>query len=97
MLEKEPVKARPAVQQQMQHWQKDSDFAGVCGDARVKLPEAERRQWQKLWAEVEPFRNLLPDNVVVGALGAHPAWLASHPATASAPWGRVLPEILILS
>jgi serine/threonine protein kinase/Flp pilus assembly protein TadD len=44
---------RPKVRQAMQHWQKDSDFAGVRGDAALaRLPEAERDAWQKLWAEV---------------------------------------------
>ena len=37
----------------MQHWQQDTDFAGVRGpEALAKLPEAERQEWQKLWAEV---------------------------------------------
>jgi hypothetical protein len=37
----------------MQHWLKDDDFAGVRGEeALAKLPESERREWQKLWAAV---------------------------------------------
>jgi hypothetical protein len=37
----------------MQHWLDDSDFAGVRGEAALaKLPETERRAWQKLWADV---------------------------------------------
>jgi hypothetical protein len=44
------------VQQRLQHWQQDTDFAGVRGDALTKLPEAERQQWQKLWAEIEALR-----------------------------------------
>jgi tetratricopeptide (TPR) repeat protein len=53
LLEKEPDKAGPPVREQMQHWQQDTDFAGVRGqDALAKLPEAERQQWQKLWADV---------------------------------------------
>jgi serine/threonine protein kinase/Flp pilus assembly protein TadD len=45
--------AGAAVRQQMQHWLEDSDFAGVRGEAALaKLPEAERRAWQKLWADV---------------------------------------------
>ena len=37
----------------MQHWLDDPDFAGVRGpDALAKLPEAERPDWQKLWADV---------------------------------------------
>jgi hypothetical protein len=34
-------------------WQQDPDFTGVRGDALAKLPEAERQQWQQLWADVE--------------------------------------------
>jgi tetratricopeptide (TPR) repeat protein len=53
-LEKDPDRARPAVRQQMQHWQRDGDLAGVRGtDALAKLPEAERRAWQEFWADVE--------------------------------------------
>jgi tetratricopeptide (TPR) repeat protein len=56
-LEKEPKKARGVLAGQMQNWQKDTDFTGVRGDAALgKLPEAERRDWQKLWKEVEGLR-----------------------------------------
>src|SRR5205085_5241837 len=42
-LEKEGDKVRPAVVEQMQHWQADPDFAGVRGpEALTRLPEAER-------------------------------------------------------
>jgi hypothetical protein len=37
----------------MDHWQKDTDLAGVRDAAALaKLPAAERAVWQKLWAEV---------------------------------------------
>jgi len=53
LLDKEPDKARPAVRENMQHWQQDTDFAGVRGpEALAKLPEAERQEWQQLWADV---------------------------------------------
>jgi serine/threonine-protein kinase len=46
-------KDREAVQQQMMHWQEDTDFAGVRDkDALAKLPEAERDAWRKLWDDV---------------------------------------------
>jgi tetratricopeptide (TPR) repeat protein/serine/threonine protein kinase len=52
-LEKDPNKAGPDVLQTMQHWQGDTDFAGVRGpEALARLPEAERPVWQKLWQEV---------------------------------------------
>jgi serine/threonine-protein kinase len=54
VLEKEPDKSRPLVRQQMEHWQQDGDFAGVRGPlALAKLPESERQDWQKLWADVQ--------------------------------------------
>jgi tetratricopeptide (TPR) repeat protein len=53
LLEKQPDKARPAVARQMRHWLQDTDFNGVRGpDALARLPEAERQDWQKLWADV---------------------------------------------
>jgi serine/threonine-protein kinase len=45
--------ARPQLRQTMGHWKKDSDLAGVRDTAALaKLPEAERADWQKLWAGV---------------------------------------------
>jgi tetratricopeptide (TPR) repeat protein len=53
LLDTEPAKAPPLVAQQMRHWLDDTDFNGVRGpDALAKLPEAERKDWQKLWADV---------------------------------------------
>jgi serine/threonine protein kinase/tetratricopeptide (TPR) repeat protein len=57
LLDKEPEKARARVQQQLRYWQQDADFAGVRGDALAKLPEAESREWQQLWADVEQTLN----------------------------------------
>jgi hypothetical protein len=57
LLEKEPDKARAAVAQQLTHWLEDPDFAGVRGpEALGRLAEAERRDWQKLWDDVEALR-----------------------------------------
>jgi serine/threonine protein kinase/Flp pilus assembly protein TadD len=53
LLDKDPERARAAVQQALRHWQEDADLAGVRGDALAELPEAERRPWQQLWADVE--------------------------------------------
>jgi tetratricopeptide (TPR) repeat protein len=53
LLEKEPKKVGSAVRDQMKHWQQDTDFAGVRGPAALaKLSEAERHDWEKLWADV---------------------------------------------
>ena len=52
-LDQNPEKLGSMVQQTMQIWQRDTDFDGVRGEEAVaKLPESERRDWQKLWEEV---------------------------------------------
>jgi tetratricopeptide (TPR) repeat protein len=53
LLKREPDKLRPVIAQQLQHWLKDTDFAGVRGpEALAKLPKDERQAWQQLWADV---------------------------------------------
>jgi tetratricopeptide (TPR) repeat protein/serine/threonine protein kinase len=53
-LESDEAKIRPVVQQTMQHWLRDTDFAGVRGpEALAKLPQGERQDWPKLWADVK--------------------------------------------
>jgi hypothetical protein len=50
-----PSQAQAAVQQALQHWQRNIDLAGLREPAALaKLPEAERAEWQKLWADVDP-------------------------------------------
>jgi tetratricopeptide (TPR) repeat protein len=47
------VRDRALVRGMLQHWQKDSDFAGLRDQAALaKLPPAEAEAWQKLWADV---------------------------------------------
>jgi tetratricopeptide (TPR) repeat protein len=44
---------RTEVQAEMRHWRRDPNLATVREPAALeRLPEAERRQWQKLWADV---------------------------------------------
>ncbi len=45
---------RAKGRKQIRHWQDDADLAGVR-DRNVlgKLPEAERKEWEALWAEVQ--------------------------------------------
>jgi serine/threonine-protein kinase len=43
---------RARAERALQHWLKDTDFAGVRGEALAKLPEAERQAWRTLWADV---------------------------------------------
>jgi tetratricopeptide (TPR) repeat protein len=48
---------RALVQKTLRHWQEDADLAGLRDTAALaRLPEAERAEWQKLWAEVEALR-----------------------------------------
>ncbi|MBM4072818.1 MAG: tetratricopeptide repeat protein [Planctomycetes bacterium] len=55
-MEKDRIKARPGVVKAMQHWQRDSDFAGVRGsEALGRLPESERADWHKFWQELAAF------------------------------------------
>jgi serine/threonine-protein kinase len=57
LLDKYPAKAGPAVRQQLTHWQQDKDFTDVrAPEALAKLPQAERRAWQKLWQDVDALR-----------------------------------------
>jgi tetratricopeptide (TPR) repeat protein len=53
LLQEQPGKAGPAVGQTLRHWSQDPDFDGVRGAALARLSEAERRDWQQLWADVE--------------------------------------------
>jgi serine/threonine-protein kinase len=41
------------VKQKMEHWRSDADLAGIRDkEALDKLPDDERKDWQKLWADV---------------------------------------------
>ena len=72
-------------------WQDEADFAGVRGEALAKLPEAERKAWQQLWADVE--QTLLKTKPVIekhledrarraGKLAA------DHPGDSHYPWAQ---------
>jgi tetratricopeptide (TPR) repeat protein len=51
------AKGRQALQQTLQHWQKNSDLVSVRDkEAIAKLSEDERADWQQLWDEVEALR-----------------------------------------
>ena len=57
-LDGKPEKAHAVIVGQMEHRLEDIDFAGVRGrEAMAKLPETERKPWQKLWDDVA---NTLP-------------------------------------
>jgi hypothetical protein len=41
------------VRKALRHWQRDTDLAGLRDPAALaNLPDAERTDWQKLWADV---------------------------------------------
>jgi superkiller protein 3 len=53
-VESATPQARAAVQKTLRHWQEDPDLVGLRDAAALaKLPEAERAEWEKLWADVE--------------------------------------------
>jgi hypothetical protein len=46
-------KAAAASRATLQHWQEDSDLAGVRDEGSLaRLPEDERQSWRQLWTEV---------------------------------------------
>jgi WD40 repeat protein len=52
-LQEGKPEGRNEVLRKMQHWQQDSDLSGVRDkQALAALPEAERRNWEQLWADV---------------------------------------------
>lgn len=56
-FKKERVDTVMVVANALLQWQTSPDLAGVRDDQNlVKLPEDERKSWQKLWADVEQLR-----------------------------------------
>jgi serine/threonine-protein kinase len=42
------------ARQLLRHWRVDPDLAGVrAGDALARLPEEERKQWERLWSDAD--------------------------------------------
>jgi hypothetical protein len=53
---------RARAVQAVHHWKEDPDLAGVRdADALDKLPEAERAEWRKLWADVDALLSKVGD------------------------------------
>jgi hypothetical protein len=53
LVEKGPPPWHAAVQRTLRHWEQDADLAGVREAAALeKLPDDQRKQWKKLWADV---------------------------------------------
>jgi tetratricopeptide (TPR) repeat protein len=52
-LDADPARHAHLVRVRMRQWQRDADLTGVRDkDALAKLPEAERKAWESLWADV---------------------------------------------
>src|SRR5262249_29135105 len=53
LAEKGNGSIRQAILRRLAHWQQDTDLTAVRDEkAFAALPEAERNQWRKLWADV---------------------------------------------
>jgi serine/threonine-protein kinase len=54
MLHKRETQTRTLVRERLHEWQADYDLAGVrAKDALARLPEEERKQWVRLWSDVD--------------------------------------------
>lgn len=54
ILSSRALESGPLVVQTLQYWQDDTALADIRdAKALAKLPEAERKAWQSLWAEVD--------------------------------------------
>ena len=52
---------RQSVAQRLAHWQKDADLSAVRDKKWLDaMPEADRRRWQLLWANVEALLKKAP-------------------------------------
>jgi hypothetical protein len=61
MLARGDDKGVQAVPGTLRHWREDPDLAGVRdADALDKLPEGERGEWRKLWADVDALLQNTP-------------------------------------
>jgi serine/threonine-protein kinase len=70
LLETGAPQARAAVAQDLARWKQDRDLAGLRDPvAQARLPEAERKKWQALWAEVDAMSKRA---ATPGAAGAKP-------------------------
>jgi eukaryotic-like serine/threonine-protein kinase len=55
-------KDRPAVRQTLAHWKQDADLITVRDQAWLTaMPEADRKRWQALWADVDALLGKVPE------------------------------------
>ncbi len=54
LVESGPPQAKPFITQTLAHWKEDTDLTGIRDNKELaKLPEAQRKEWQSLWADVD--------------------------------------------
>jgi serine/threonine-protein kinase len=64
-LKSGPPGAVGAARKALEHWERDSDLAGLRDKGGLaKLPAAERAEWEKFWAEVAALRQKAPQGKV---------------------------------
>ena len=57
LVEKDKGESRQMIQERLAHWDQDPDLTAVRDDkALAALPEKEREDWRKLWADVAALR-----------------------------------------
>jgi hypothetical protein len=53
-LDNGPAQIDAEIRWRLKYWQADHDLAGVrAKDALARLPDDERKQWERLWSDVE--------------------------------------------
>jgi tetratricopeptide (TPR) repeat protein len=58
LLESGAPQARESVAEALAHWKQNSDLGGIRDEeALARLPEAERKEWQALWADVNSLQS----------------------------------------
>ena len=58
LLESGGPQARPLIAQALKQWKQNSALAAIRDkEALARLPEAERKEWQALWADVDSLQN----------------------------------------
>jgi hypothetical protein len=54
VLDKNNAQSKAQVLQMMRHWRTDGDLVGVrAKDTLAQLPDEERKQWERLWSDVD--------------------------------------------
>jgi hypothetical protein len=49
------------IQATLAHWKEDPDLVSIRDAPELaKLPEVERKQWQRLWSEIETLLRRIP-------------------------------------